>query len=274
MPPPRLSSDTVAPWLITPPRQGLHHHLGVGDERFGAEDLRPDVGVGADQVEVRRCDDGGGGPVGQAEREGEPELGVVVPGPHVLVGVGVDPRRDPDPHRDGAARRADPFQPFDLLEAVEHDAGHTEVHGHLEFRHRLVVAVEDHPVHRERRRPAPCAARRRRRRRATGPPRRRSAGSPPCTMPWRRRRRPLRRRPPGRSGTASAGRPRRPPTAGCRALRPAPRPTRRRWSGRRRRRVRPSGARVRCARHIRSGRGHPQHPSALASTCLAATASQ
>ena len=101
-------------------------HLDRPLERRQREDLAADVGVHADQL------DRGSGPAqpgdrlgGRARGQAEAELGVVLAGPHVLVGVGLDAGRDPD--QDGRARPGgdlgdQSLEPVDLVEGVDDDA--------------------------------------------------------------------------------------------------------------------------------------------------------
>ena len=107
------------------------------------EDLGADVGVQPDELQV-----GGlaypldrllGEPVGQPEAE----LGVELPGLDVVVGGGLDPRRDPDQH---ALRPLEqPLGALDLVERVEDQMPDARLEGVAEFRLGLVVAVQVDP---------------------------------------------------------------------------------------------------------------------------------
>jgi hypothetical protein len=92
--------------LVPPPCQQVERHLGVGDERVGAEDLGADVGVDPDHLDVRQVEGADDGLVGEPERQGEAELRVVVAGADVLVGVGVDAGGDPQPASGAVTSRA------------------------------------------------------------------------------------------------------------------------------------------------------------------------
>ena len=69
----------------------LRRHLEAG----GVEDLRPEVGVQAAQLQAGRPEGAPDGLEGVAGGAGEPELDVLVGGGDVLVGVGLDTDRDP-----------------------------------------------------------------------------------------------------------------------------------------------------------------------------------
>ena len=81
--------------------------------------------------------------VGGAGREREAELLVVVGGGHELVGVRLDPGRDPDQDaRPGAGDVRVVGQPGDLLERVDHDVPDPGRHRLLDLGGQLVVAVQ------------------------------------------------------------------------------------------------------------------------------------
>ena len=186
------------------------------------------------------------GLAGGARAEAEAELGVVLAGAHVLVGVGLDPGGDP--HQDlrrALGRRGQALQAVDLVEGVDDDAADTDVQGPLQLGVGLVVAVqhqplgghagdegdvelaagghvEVHPLLVGQAPPWPCTgrpwSRRRRRRRRRRPP----PGSGPAGGPRRRRRPACRTRrpgPAGRSPRPTGGRRR--PRWRCRAAVPA-----------------------------------------------------
>ena len=68
-------------------------HLDGLDEGVDDEDLAADVGVQPDQVDrAAMAPSALDGLAGGAGLEAEAELGVVLAGPHVLVGVGLDAR--------------------------------------------------------------------------------------------------------------------------------------------------------------------------------------
>ena len=72
----------------------LGHHRRRFGEAVGHEHVRPDVAVEADEVDRRRLLRSQGGALGITVGEVEAELGVVLPGCDVGVGVGVNAGRD------------------------------------------------------------------------------------------------------------------------------------------------------------------------------------
>ena len=78
-----------------------------------------------------------------AVAEVEPELGVVLSGGDVVVGVGVHARRDPQQDvRPGSALPVEELEPVELVEAVDHDVAHAAGDRRAELVETLVVAVE------------------------------------------------------------------------------------------------------------------------------------
>ena len=135
------------------------------------EDLGADVGVEPDQLELLGGEDALDRLRREAVLEAESELRVQLPGLHVVVGRGLDPRGDPDQHPLGTVEQ--PLAALDLVERIEDQIADAGARGEQDFLVGLVVAVHVDAA-RARSRPAtPCAARRRRRRRPRCPPRRR-----------------------------------------------------------------------------------------------------
>ena len=80
---------------------------------------------------------------GIAVAEVEAELRVVLPGGDVLVGVGVDARRDAQQHvGHRGARRVERVEAVELVEAVDDDVAHAGVERHAQLVDALVVAVQ------------------------------------------------------------------------------------------------------------------------------------
>src|SRR5581483_6992181 len=75
----------------------------------------------------------------RAAGDAEAELAVLLAGHHVLVGVGLDPGRDPKEH-EGVG--ADALQSIDLVERVDDDATDADLESADELSLRLVVAVQ------------------------------------------------------------------------------------------------------------------------------------
>ena len=206
------------------------HDLQGQLEEAGLEDLTADVGVHADQVDVRRCRGRARRPrAGRARRHREPELAVLLAGAHELVGVRLDARRDPHQHRRRRRRlRPERLEPVELVEGVDDDAARRpSASASAQLVDRLVVAVEDERSGGHARRrgargtPHPWT------RRGSCPPRTRAWPWPGTGTPWWR----SSRRAPN-AATASRqrarGAPRRRRTAACRTARPArPRRSRR-----------------------------------------------
>ena len=181
--------------------------LDLLDEGVEQEDLAADVGVDADELD---CPAVVGGEAldclcGLAGAEAEAELGVLLSGHDVLVGVGLDAGRDPDEHawpcspgvRGGRSRRRSRPRcgPRPLVMLVG-------------ARPRTCCCRGGSGGRQARPRPGRRGARRRSTRRCTCPPRRRGRPWPCRGRPSRRRRR---RRPMlgGRRGSAGGGAPRR-----------------------------------------------------------------
>ncbi len=199
------------------------------------------------------------------ERQAEAELGVVLAGAHVLVGVGLDAGGDPDQdlrarRRPSAARRS--RRSTSSKESTTMRPTPTS-RARAQLGRRTCCCRAAPAGRRARRRRGPRGARRRWPRRGACPPR--GPGGPwPCTgRPWwRRRRRRRRRRPP--PGSGPAGGPRRRRTPACRTRRPgragrSPRPT----GGRPSATVAVSGSRSRgSGGHISSGALGPEQVEA------------
>ena len=96
------------------------------------------------QVDARNLEAGFARGRRRSERVGgrEAELGAVVGGPDLLVGVRVDSRRDPHERSPHAGRR----RPLRLVERVEHDEAHVRLRGGPQLLVALVVAVHDDPL--------------------------------------------------------------------------------------------------------------------------------
>ena len=135
-PPPTLSRRHQLPASSL---EGLDCDL-VGLE---LEDLRPDVSVEADEVQIRRLlhplDRAGR----EAVRQAEAELGVDLPGLHVIVGRGLDPRGDPD--QDVLRTVEHALAAVDLIEGVDDQVADAAALGHPQFIVGLVVAVQVDP---------------------------------------------------------------------------------------------------------------------------------
>ena len=108
-------------------------------------------------MDADEIDGGGGeGPVhglaGHPGGDREAELGVVMAGGHVLMGLGLDPGGDPEQHLGGGAAGGaqagggQGVEPVELVETVDHDAAHPGLDGLAQLIDRLVVAVEHQPV--------------------------------------------------------------------------------------------------------------------------------
>ena len=123
-------------------REPCHHLGGLGEARR-REHVRADVAVEPDEVDAvggRRPLDG---PLGIAVAEVEPELRIVLTGGDELVGVGVDPGRDP---QQNVGRGSDPFlvehvEAIELVEGVDDDVTHTRRDRFTQLVAALVVAV-------------------------------------------------------------------------------------------------------------------------------------
>src|SRR5690606_7784222 len=114
---------------VDPGEEGAEAPRGDLEAR-GVEDLRPDVGVQADQADVLGGEQAphrlGGGPVAH----GQPELLVVVRGGDELVGVRLHPGGDPDQDLgDAAPFGGQPLQAVDLVEGVDDDPAHAHGQG-------------------------------------------------------------------------------------------------------------------------------------------------
>ena len=146
-PPPRFSSGSSTPsssrtWASSPTTR-----CAATSKPAGVEDLRADVRVQADQFEPRRGEHPAYGIEGIAADQREAELLVLVRCRDELVGVRLD--TDGGAHQDAlraAALEAEPAQPLDLGQRVDHDPGHSGVECGDQLGSRLVVAVQQHPV--------------------------------------------------------------------------------------------------------------------------------
>ena len=149
-PPPRFSSAEGDAELVADLREQPDDPVRSNLEAAGVEDLRADVRVQPDQLETGgvehptyRCH-------GVATGEREAELLVLVRGRDELVGVCLDP--DGHPHEDAlphAALDAHRVEPLDLGDRVDDDATDPGVQRGGQLGHRLVVAVQEHPLARE-----------------------------------------------------------------------------------------------------------------------------
>ena len=126
-------------------------HLRRLFERRHVEDLAPDVGVHADQLDRGQQLEGGHRLGRRARRHREAELGVLSAGADELVGVGLDAGRDPDQDGRAARRGAEgessrrPSRAISSKESTTmRPTPHSRAVGQLLFR--LVVAVEDQLV--------------------------------------------------------------------------------------------------------------------------------
>ena len=128
---------------------------------------------------------------GRAARQAEAELGVVLAGPHELVGVGLDAGRDPQQHRrHRAGPRRGGRRGGRARRSCRRRCGPTPAVERGRAARRATCCCRGAPGGRPaRRRPAPRAARRRWPRRAAGPPRGRGGPWPGRGRPWWRRRR-------------------------------------------------------------------------------------
>ena len=122
--------------------QAQHHLQGlqVGPD---LEELGAHMEVEAQQVHPGGVDGGFDGGINDILVQGDAELGVLLAGDDVVVGVGLDAGGDPveDLHF-LALPGADGLQQGELLKAVNDDAAHTALHRQLQLGGQLVVAVE------------------------------------------------------------------------------------------------------------------------------------
>ena len=103
------------------------------------EDLRADVGVQPDQLQLLGGEDALDRLRRQPVLQAEPELGVELAGGDVVVGRGLDPRGDTDQHRLRFLEQ--PLAALDLVERVEDQVADASAGGEEDLRVGLVVAV-------------------------------------------------------------------------------------------------------------------------------------
>ena len=124
-------------------RAELRDRFDGGGQLLDVEQLRPDVGVHAVELQHRAAldpRDRVAGIVGQ-----QAELGAGVPGRLRGVGGGFDSGNDPDQAVLPMALRHDAFQPVDVVEVVDDDQSEAVLDGQLELLVGLGVAVQDQP---------------------------------------------------------------------------------------------------------------------------------
>src|SRR5581483_3328901 len=125
----RHAEPTAHAQLVEPERREPRgQRLDLRVEGPEPEDLAPDVGVHARKLHhAGRLERPGAGDglVGRPAGEAEPELRVVLPRPHELVGVRLDTGCHPDEHRRRAAapgRARQALEAVELVEGVDDDA--------------------------------------------------------------------------------------------------------------------------------------------------------
>ncbi len=137
--------------LLEPVRldEASHRSKG-GSEGIDQEHLRTDVEV--DPLEANPGVGSGGGNRrgGSAARQRESELGVVLPGGDVVVGVGLDPGGDAQKHvEDMPGAVVDPADSLQFVEAIDDQPPRPGGGCLLELGFALVVAMNDQPVSRD-----------------------------------------------------------------------------------------------------------------------------
>ena len=133
------------PRLITQLVAQLHEQVEHDRHRLlvctEGEDLRSDVGVQADQLEVGLSKGLLDGLASSSGLDREAELRVELTGGDVIVGVRLDARRDAQHDRRSLAIGHDPREHIELLEAVDDD-GRAGAVGGVEVVPALVIAEE------------------------------------------------------------------------------------------------------------------------------------
>ena len=131
-------------------RHKLHHDLDglrVGMQR---EYLRADVAVQTRQPHVRGRQHVLHAPVGEVVAHGEAELRVLATRADVLMGVGLDTRRDAHVNRLHDAQLArDLGDALELDAAVDDDAANARLDGFAQLARRFIVAVHEDALGRE-----------------------------------------------------------------------------------------------------------------------------
>ncbi len=136
--------DTVG---IANDGQQPHHTMGGQPESGGVEYLRTDVRVRPDELKVVGRGQHPSDRLGRrAAGEREAELLVLLPGGHIVVGVGLHSRSDPDEHSlTHAGLRGHRRQAGDLHERVDDDPPDAVGDRPPQLGDGLVVAVEEQP---------------------------------------------------------------------------------------------------------------------------------
>jgi len=145
-----FTSVSVMSCRVAPRRQQTDQRVNVRNERIGAKYLRADVGMDTNNVDMVEAKGNRDRLFGKSQRNGEPELRVVVARSHVLVGVGVDAGCYAQPARHLlVALGSDRFDPVEFFQGIDHDSCDPRVDGEFDLGYRLIVAVENHMLHRD-----------------------------------------------------------------------------------------------------------------------------
>ena len=121
------------------------HAMSCDLEAGGVEDLRPDVAVQPDELEMRVLSDQPCGPGSHSPCQGQPELLVLMGRGDELVRVRLDADRDSDQRLGGDAQfDGQGSQPLDLGERVDDDAPDPDLQCPAQLGFALVVSVEQH----------------------------------------------------------------------------------------------------------------------------------